>query len=183
VTDFAELRTMLTCVADKPDQPAEGALLARAMIRERLSAREAAKRAGISEGRWRQIVSGYQSAKGQHIPVVAPAATLAHMAHALNIKPEELTTAGRADAADVLSDLLSNPSGTSLAVPKVVQALADAANNSRQSEALIRVMENPNLSDTDKKKIVRLLLAEQEAFERGRVARADELARLFEGDG
>ena len=54
---------------------------------------------------------------------------------------------------------------------------------SRHSDALIRVMKNDRLSDDDKKKIVRLLLAEQEAFERGRVARADELARLFEGDG
>jgi hypothetical protein len=151
---------------DKPEQPAEGAAIQRAMIRERLSARQAAPLAGMSEGRWRQIVSGYQSVGGQHLPVKAPAATLARMAQAVKLTPEDLIDAGRRDAAEVLRDLNSSAPATDKA-------------RDETDEALIKVMRS-DLSEDQKQKLIRLLTAEKENAERQRVEHAEELIRLFE---
>jgi transcriptional regulator with XRE-family HTH domain len=85
---------------ERPEQPPEGALIGMAQKRSPLSARKAAEMAGLSEGRWRQIVSGYQTvSKGVYAPVHAPAETLARMARAVGVTPEQLEEAGRADAA------------------------------------------------------------------------------------
>jgi hypothetical protein len=66
---------------NRPEPPPWGALITDALHRARLSAREAARRAGISEGRWRQITGGYQVVSaGVYAPVRGPAATLARMA-------------------------------------------------------------------------------------------------------
>ena len=73
-------------------------------LKGRLSQREAAKRAGISEGRWRQVQKGYQSAGGQKIPVVAPADTLARMAEVVGMTPDDLEACGRLDAAERLRE-------------------------------------------------------------------------------
>jgi len=87
-------------MADRPDPPAWGVLLAAALREARMSAREAARRAGISEGRWRQIAGGYQVVSpGVYAQVRGPAATLARMAKAAGVTPEQLTAAGRDDAA------------------------------------------------------------------------------------
>ena len=197
--NFARLRTNLMGMPDKPAQPPEGVLLQRALIRARLSARAAADKAGISEGRWRQIVNGYQSARGSHIPVTAPAATLAHMARALNVTPQELSTAGREDAADVLQDLITNSgpymvthtggastithttSQNGVARTDTLEAEPSQAPAVRYSDtddpALAKVMRS-DLSDDKKRKLVRLLIAEREAAEKRRVAQAEDLIRL-----
>jgi hypothetical protein len=94
---------------EKPSQPREGALLARARARltPKMSIRAAASLAGISEGRWRQIESGYTTiSAGVYPRVEAPAPTLAKMARAVEVSPAELRNAGRADAAGVLKALL-----------------------------------------------------------------------------
>lgn len=49
-------------------------------------------------------------------------------------------------------------------------------------EALIRVMRSPDIDDATKAKIMRLLIAEQQRFERERLARVDELIQAFRGD-
>ncbi|MBT2453334.1 hypothetical protein [Streptomyces sp. ISL-86] len=67
-----------------------------------MSARKAASQAGLSDARWRQIVSGYQSVSGAHVPVRAPAETLARMAQVVGVSPEQLAEAGREDAAQEL---------------------------------------------------------------------------------
>lgn len=61
-----------------------------------MSKRQAARRAGISEGRWRQIVAGYQSAGGGHsIPVNPKRETLLKMAAAVGAdRAEVLRLAG-----------------------------------------------------------------------------------------
>jgi hypothetical protein len=159
---------------EKPAQSAEGAALQRAMVRERLSARQAANQAGISEGRWRQIVAGYQSAAGQHIPVVAPAATLARMALAVNLTAEDLVDAGRTDAADVMRDLTQRR-------PQPVTETPDDDLTSDRDEALRRVMLS-DLPDDQKRRIAKLLIDEKRDAERRRLARADELIRLLRGD-
>ncbi|MFD6421742.1 hypothetical protein [Streptomyces sp. NPDC060198] len=38
-------------------------------------------------------------------PTVAPAKTLAHMAHVVGVHPEQLDTAGRGDAAEILREI------------------------------------------------------------------------------
>lgn len=85
-----------------PPQLPEGALIASAQAQHspRLSNRKAAGLAGMSEGRWRHIVAGYQTVSaGVHVPVVPPAETLARMAHAVGVTPAQLRDVGRADAA------------------------------------------------------------------------------------
>jgi hypothetical protein len=91
-------------MAQRPPPPAWGVLLTRALAGAHLSAREASKRAGISEGRWRQIASGYQVVStGVYAPVHGPAQTLAKMAAVAGVTPEQLTEAGRPDAAKALA--------------------------------------------------------------------------------
>ena len=89
----------------RPEQPAEGRLIAEALARKGLSIREGARRAGISYGRWRQITNGWQSAgAGNYVPVTGPAATVARMAAAVGVSAEALEAAGRADAAKSLRE-------------------------------------------------------------------------------
>lgn len=92
-------------MSERPTPPREAALIATALKRSNLSARAAAQRAGISDARWRQITSGYQTVSGTQVPVRAPADTLARMARTVGATPEQLEEAGRADAAEELRDL------------------------------------------------------------------------------
>lgn len=88
---------------NRPEPPPWGALITDSLRRAQLSAREAARRAGISEGRWRQITGGYQVVSaGVYAPVHGPAATLARMAAVVGVTPAQLRQAGRADAARAL---------------------------------------------------------------------------------
>jgi transcriptional regulator with XRE-family HTH domain len=91
-------------VSERPAPPPWGALLTKALGRAKLSAREAARRAGISEGRWRQIAGGYQVVSaGVYAPVRGPAGTLARMAAVTGVTPAQLRRAGRPDAARLLA--------------------------------------------------------------------------------
>lgn len=95
---------------NSPEQPPEAALIKEALKRSRLSGREAARRAGISDARWRQIVNGYQVVSGHQVPVRAPDETLARMAHAAGVAADDLRAAGRPEAADLLAALEGPPS-------------------------------------------------------------------------
>jgi hypothetical protein len=102
-------------VTEVPEQRPEGALIeaAREAIQPRLSGRAAAAAAGISDGRWRQIVNGYLSAgRQQYIPVVAPPDTLARMAKVVGVTAEQLVGVGREDAAGELLRLQTEPTGS-----------------------------------------------------------------------
>lgn len=88
---------------ERPAPPPEGRLIAAALSDSGLSIREAAKQAGISYGRWRQITSGYQNVSpGSFARVRAPARTLAKMASVVRVSPGQLEDAGRTDAAEIL---------------------------------------------------------------------------------
>jgi hypothetical protein len=90
-------------MAERPAPPPWGVLIAAALARGGLSARQAARRAGISEGRWRQITGGYQVVSpGVYAQVRGPAATLAKMAAVAGVTGEQLRAAGREDAAELL---------------------------------------------------------------------------------
>jgi hypothetical protein len=100
-------------MAERPSPPPWGVLLTKALADAQLSAREASRRAGISEGRWRQIAGGYQVvSRGVYAPVHGPARTLARMAAVAGVTPAQLTDAGRGDAAEALA---SRDAGTSQA--------------------------------------------------------------------
>jgi len=88
----------------RPEQPPEGRLIADAADRLTLSIREAARRAGLSYGRWRQITAGYQNVSpGVYAPVRAPAKTLAKMAAVVGITAGQMETEGqRPDAAEIM---------------------------------------------------------------------------------
>jgi hypothetical protein len=88
----------------RPDPTPWGAEIAAACRRAGRSARAAARQAGISEGRWRQITSGYQVVSpGVYAPVRGPAHTVARMAAVAGLTPAQLRTAGRDDAARLLA--------------------------------------------------------------------------------
>lgn len=89
---------------ERPAPPPWGALIMTALAREGLSVREAARRAGLSEGRWRQITAGYQIVSpGVYAEVHGPAATIARMAWVVGVTPEQLSEVGRDDAAELLA--------------------------------------------------------------------------------
>lgn len=94
-------------MTERPEPPPWGALISAALAREGISARAGARRAGLSEGRWRQITSGYQVVSpGVYAQVRGPAGTLARMAAVVGVTPEQLRAAGRDDAAQVLAGKL-----------------------------------------------------------------------------
>ncbi|WP_158013164.1 helix-turn-helix transcriptional regulator [Streptomyces sp. Root369] len=96
-----------------PKPPSEAALIKEALRRVRLSGREAARRAGLSETRWRQIVNGYQDVGGVRIPVAAPDETLARMAQVVNVSADQLRQVGRSIAAELLDELAAPPTAAS----------------------------------------------------------------------
>jgi transcriptional regulator with XRE-family HTH domain len=74
-----------------------------------LSRRQAAARAGISPSQWSDVERGSKRAgPGIVIPVQATAETLAKMAAAVGADADELTAAGRDDAADRLRSATSH---------------------------------------------------------------------------
>ena len=135
----------------RPDQPPEGRLIADAADRLSLSIREAARRAGISYGRWRQITSGYQNVSpGVYGAVHAPARTLARMAQAVNVSPEELESAGRPDAAAILRDLPETEA-------QVIRLPVGADDPIRKVLAVQRILGGPiDPDDTAEQELLRL---------------------------
>lgn len=96
-----------------PTPPPEAALLKEALQRKRLSGREAARRAGVSDTWWRNIVRGYQTVSGTPVPVKGPAETVARMAQVIDLTPDQLRDAGREDAAEALERLAPPPASAS----------------------------------------------------------------------
>ncbi|MGW0039861.1 hypothetical protein [Gordonia sp. NPDC003376] len=92
-----------------PSAPPEARLIdaAQKAAVPKLSMRKAAEMAGMSEGRWRQIVKGFQGTGTGRIPVVAPDETIARMALTVGLAPDQLDEAGRPDAAGILRHLLA----------------------------------------------------------------------------
>jgi hypothetical protein len=121
----------------KPKPPPEALLIERKRkaIVPRLSQRNAALRAGISETRWRQIEVGGRWFRGRWEPEIAPPGTLAQMAYAVGATPAELAEAGREDAVPLLQTLLASP-------PDQISQLVDGVRKARglserQKQAII----------------------------------------------
>jgi transcriptional regulator with XRE-family HTH domain len=112
-------------VTAEPPAPPEAELLYRARSGLGISIREAARRASISENRWRQVEAGYQVVRaGIRVPARATAATLARMALAVTVTPSQLTAAGREDAAAILEEIRRREGGT-VSVPPARAAPPD----------------------------------------------------------
>lgn len=107
--DIANLRGNNAGMTGRPDPPPEAELIARAMRRKRLRTATVAARAGISAVWARHIINGAQPlGGGQYKAIRAAADTLAHLAHAVDLTPEQLDQAGRSDAAEQLRDILTH---------------------------------------------------------------------------
>ena len=93
----------------RPEPSPEGQVISQALDRlkqsEGLSLRSAAKKAGVSDVWWRQIISGFRTVRGQVVPTEAPAVTWAKMALAVRVTPEEMEQAGRSDVAESMRSL------------------------------------------------------------------------------
>jgi hypothetical protein len=126
-----------TCMTDRPEPPPWGTLIAAALRSAGISAREASRRAGISEGRWRQISGGYQVVSpGVYARVRGPAGTLAKMAAVAGLTPTELRASGRDDAAEAL---LRQQAAEALLLEQAAEALLREQERPRQEEMLERV--------------------------------------------
>lgn len=119
-----------------------------------LSKREAARRSGFSEARWRQVVTGLQNTKDVNTPSKPKSSTVAAMARAVGVDVDEALR---------LAGLESTP-GTGASTPA--------------SDPIRRVMLS-DLPDGRKEEIVQVLLREQREAERRQQQRAEELIELF----
>src|SRR5215469_1981815 len=134
-------------MTERPEPPPWGLLIGAALRRAGLSAREAARRAGLSEGRWRQISGGYQVVSpGIYAHVRGPAATLAKMASAAGVTAAELRAAGRPDAADVLDS--QRERGTEAGAELLERVRAMDADQARELLAAIAVQLGISLPGT-----------------------------------
>lgn len=138
--------------------PREGEALEAARKRLGISQNEAARRAGMSGTRWRQIVSGVQSAGGVVVPVRATDEALARMAGAVGLPPEELEAADRADAAALLR--------------------GSPAEEARRLSAEIEHLVS-ELPPKDRERIERIIRAEEEAEQRARVQRLETVLEVI----
>ena len=103
---------------NRPPRPPYGELIETARENARLSRREAARRAGISDSWWRYVAAGWQNG-----PVPGSAETVAAMARVVNVSPEELEAEGeRPDAARVLREMLREKPPPARSVPDLAEA-------------------------------------------------------------
>ena len=131
----------------RPAPPPEGKLIADAAGRRGLSLRKAAEQAGISYGRWRQIVTGYQNVSpGEFAIVHAPPGTLAKMARVVHVTPEQLAAAGRQDAAEAMRDIEPEPA-TQLTLVPDVDGAAGRRQLAEQWAAMVTAPVGPELKE------------------------------------
>lgn len=106
--------------------PPESRLLGAARKHLGISMRKAAEWARLSPERWRQIEQGKATVgRGLEIPVTGvPADTIARMARAVDVTPDDLDEAGRHDAAAELRKILAaEPNDTGDALDDIQQRL------------------------------------------------------------
>ena len=142
------------CAMDeRPEQRPEGALIAAALKRSRMSQRRAAAKAGISENRLRAIVHGYQNVgAGTYVAVKGPPDTVARIADAVGVTPEQLEGVGRDDAAEELR-LIEAEKGPHRSGTGRISVNAELSGSGHRSdadeavaEATRRLRENPRLA-------------------------------------
>ncbi|MDG4832382.1 helix-turn-helix transcriptional regulator [Solwaraspora sp. WMMD1047] len=134
-----------------------GQVLDDARERLGLSGRQAAQRAGISEARWRQVVTGRQSKGGGRVAVNPGTLTIVAMALAVDADPgHALAVAGKSVA----------PEQVALLVQQVQEREVAAGEASVDVAAeLDRIKNLSGISARDKLRMVRAVLEIQEQAE------------------
>lgn len=135
-------------------------MIAAALKRAGISVREAARRAGISEGWWRQIVKGYQSLSGGgYGPIRGPAETVGRMAFIARVPHHRLVEAGRPDAAIFLNQLIREAE-EERALDESGAADDSLTVERRYDDAgLQRIWEIPELSELERRMAINAVLA------------------------
>jgi hypothetical protein len=113
----------------KNTTPKAAQLIEQLRTHKHLSVAEAARRAQLSEARWRQIAKGVQQINADlAVPVIGPASTLARMALVVGATPEQMAGAGRPDAAEMMAVIAAQPDNApGDAAAALAPALADIA--------------------------------------------------------
>lgn len=147
-------------------------LIEHARAELRISAREAARRAGISPTRWRQVVTGTQVKSGRAVPVNPTPRTVISMALAVLADPAAaLTAAGLAVPANLdrlIADLRGEVRGRETAIPGPVVDLS-ADDHRRLTDEIARI-EGMRLPESAKLAMLEALMRawERYAIERER---------------
>lgn len=98
---------------NRPQPPPEAVLIRLVREAQGIKIPEAARRAGISKGRWSQVELGYETRSGIVKPVKASAGVIAHMADAVHLPPERLEAEGeRPDAVGILREIAAQHART-----------------------------------------------------------------------
>lgn len=108
--------------------------------RGRMSVRQAAGRAGISEARWRQLEAGGREIQGRWVSERANDDALARMALAVDALPDKLRLAGREGAARALERIAAEAEAAraaDLAEAERLVSLAERPLSPRQKGALV----------------------------------------------
>jgi hypothetical protein len=118
----------------------------------RISASEAARRARMSESRWRQVVTGVQRKAGADVPVNATDRTIVAMAQAVGVDPAKaLEVAGKAGvSAESIAAMLEE-----IRRPATGQAVPDAG---ALVDEIERIRHLRGISPNDKIRMVKALV-------------------------
>jgi hypothetical protein len=139
---------------DRPLTPL-GQLLERARVDDlHISGREAARRSGISEGRWRHIVRGSQARAGGDVPVTAPATTIVSMALAVEVDPAEALKAAGFDASE--EDIAAMVQRRRR--PKLIERPVEVVGTGSLADEIERIRNLRGVSPEDKIRMVKVLV-------------------------
>ncbi|WP_432169135.1 hypothetical protein [Streptomyces sp. 1222.5] len=116
----------------------------------------------FSGSRWRQIEKAYR--RDSDSQVIAPAATLAHMAWTLGISSDRLAETGRADATEILRELERSKAPAAEPAP---EAAPLAALEEWQQKVILNVLDERPRSAKEKALLLRTLAAQIEAESAG----------------
>lgn len=161
-----------------------------------LSKRQAARRAGISEGRWRQIVTGQQKAGGVVIPVNPRKDTVIAMAEAVGADVSDALVAAGFDPVDLPSQTSSSDAivDTADAIRNDPTLIDEAKQHLLNQYALLQRLPSPVAARRDdssrpegesiEERRERLRLEHEARARRGKDGRQDTgAARRAVGDG
>lgn len=162
---------------DLPEQRPEGKLIQDALKASGRSIRQVAPLADISEARWRQLVQGWMPTGPKETKAQkAPAATLARMAQAAGVTAQQLTDAGRQDAAEILERMPTGPQPATVRgkvhMP-AVRVVATASSASTVNDEIEMIYQSKTMTAQQKLDAIRMVLqlraqVEAEAIEAAR---------------
>jgi transcriptional regulator with XRE-family HTH domain len=169
----------LTLIGMSETLTALGVLIERARAELRISAREAARRAGISPTRWRQVVTGEQIKNGRPVPVNPTARTVVAMALAVLADPAgALAAAGLtvpADLAPLIGDVQNEMRGQVRGEPAAGGVDLSGDEHRRLTDEIARI-EGLRLPESAKLMMLEALIRAWERYAIERESRAGSAA-------